>query len=98
VLWTRDAGCVRATAGTLMLAVHSHSCGVQHRQTSRAAVWCTGCAKPQLFGALAVQNHSCVQVFDAVAAHKGLTNRFAAAETIYRVTERLFFPHLMQMP
>lgn len=36
--------------------------------------------------------HACMQVFDTVAGHRGLTNKYAVAETIFRVTERLFFP------
>jgi hypothetical protein len=34
---------------------------------------------------------ACMQVLEAVAGHRGLTNKYAVAETIFRVTERLFF-------
>ena len=36
--------------------------------------------------------HACMQVMEVVAGHRGLANKHAGAETIYRVTERLFFP------
>lgn len=32
------------------------------------------------------------QVLQAVAGYRGLKNKYAVAETIYIVTEKLFFP------
>jgi hypothetical protein len=33
-----------------------------------------------------------MQVLDVVAGHRELSNKYAVAETIYRMTEEMFFP------